>query len=81
MLVFFTSIAMIIFSSLIYYIEVGWCNSGLGFPDSDGLDRGSDSGGFGRNPSCPAGVGDGVCCSLYGHLDPIKMDSGFGRIR
>jgi hypothetical protein len=36
----------------------------------------TDSGGFRAAPQLR-----GIFCRLYGHFDPIKIDSGFGRIR
>jgi hypothetical protein len=56
---------------------------GMGFPDSDGSGGGSDSGGFGWIPSSNSGIFSRILQSvrLYGHFDPMKMDSGFGRIR
>jgi len=40
--------------------------------------------GFGWNRAeseQPRRVFLGIFCSLYGHFDPVKIDSGFGRIR
>ena len=48
--------------------------------DSDGFGRGSDSGGFGRMPSSPAGEYFAVLYSLYGLFDPTESGSGFERI-
>jgi hypothetical protein len=53
----------------------------LAFPDSDGSGRGSDSGGFRRIPSRPAGEHFAAFYSLYGHFDPTDMGPGFGRVR
>ena len=52
-----------------------------GVPDSEGIGRGSDSGGLGRISSIPAGEFFVVFHSLYGHFDSTEIDSGFGRIR
>jgi hypothetical protein len=54
---------------------------GMAVRDSDGFGGGSDSAGFGRIPSSPAGDVLAVLYSLYGHFDPTEIGSGFGRIR
>ena len=54
----------------------------MGFPDSDGFGRGSDSGGFGWTPSSPAGDFFAVFYNLYGHFVLQKWipdSDGFGR--
>jgi hypothetical protein len=58
-------------------------HTGMAFPDSDGFGRGSDSGGFGRIPSSPAGVlFCGILQSSMGILTLqtcIPDSDGFGR--
>ena len=65
-----------------YIIILTVCSkSGMAVRDFDGFARGSDSGGFGRIPSSPAGDFFAALYSLYGHFDPTETGSGFGRIR
>jgi hypothetical protein len=56
-------------------------SAGMAVRDSDGLGEGSDSDGFVRIQSSPAGHFFAVLYSLYGHFDSTEMGSGFGRIR
>jgi len=69
------------FGILLYRIASTPYPPGMAVRDSDGFGGGSDSDGFGRIPSCPAGDFSAVLYSLYGHFDPTGMGSGFGRIR
>ena len=62
---------------------VGRCRTGMAFPDADGFGRGSDSAGFGRVPSSPAGIFlwyFTVCMGILTLQIWILDSDGFGQI-